>query len=91
MKYDIQRTSQFKKDYKLAKKRGLEIDKLKKVISILADGKELPVEYLNHPLKGNYKDCMECHIEPDWLLVYKIEEELLILSLQRTGTHSDIF
>lgn len=91
MKYDIQRTSQFKKDYKLAKKRGLEIDKLKKVISILADGKELPVEYLNHPLKGNYNDCMECYIEPDWLLVYKIEEELLILSLQRTGTHSDIF
>ena len=91
MKYDIQRTSQFKKDYKLAKKRGLELDKLKKVISILADGKELPAEYLNHHLTGNYKGCMECHIEPDWLLVYKIEGELLILSLQRTGTHSDLF
>lgn len=91
MKYEIQRTSQFKKDYKLAVKRGLNISKLKYVISMLAEGEELPEEYSDHCLKGNYSSYKECHIQPDWLLVYKIEEDLLILSLYRTGTHSDLF
>ena len=91
MKYEIQRTSQFKKDYKLAVKRGLNISKLKYGISMLAEGEELPDEYSDHCLKGNYSGYKECHIQPDWLLVYKIEEDLLILSLYRTGTHSDLF
>ncbi len=91
MKYDIQRTTQFKKDYKLAKKRGLNIDELKTVVSILADGDKLPEKYCDHPLKGSYNNCNECHINPDWLLIYKIDDELLILSLRRTGTHSDLF
>lgn len=91
MKYEIQRTSQFKKDYKLAKKRGLNIDELKTVVSILADGEKLPEKYYDHPLKGSYSNCNECHINPDWLLIYKIDDELLILSLRRTGTHSDLF
>lgn len=91
MIYEIQRTGQFKKDFKLAVKRGLDISKLKTVIEMLANGEQLPEIYLEHPLKGNYKGCLECHIEPDWLLIYKLENELMILSLQRTGTHSDLF
>ena len=91
MKYEIQRTSQFKKDYKLAKKRGLDVNELKKVITMLADGEALPEKYYDHPLKGIYNSCNECHISPDWLLIYKIDDELLILSLRRTGSHSDLF
>ena len=93
MKYEIERTSQFKKDYKLAVKRGCNIDELKKVVTILANGEVLPEKYRDHELTNsrNYKDMRECHIEPDWLLVYKISENVLILSLNRTGTHSDLF
>lgn len=91
IKYEIQRTSQFKKDYKLAVKRGCDIDKLQKVVMILASGETLPDEYSDHPLRGNYSGYRECHIEPDWLLVYKITENVLVLTLYRTGTHSDLF
>ena len=93
MKYEIERTSQFKKDYKLAVKRGLDISKLKTVIQLLADGEPLPPANRDHELinSRNYKDMRECHIEPDWLLVYKISDQLMILSLQRTGSHSDLF
>lgn len=93
MKYEIQRTSQFKKDYKLAVKRGYDIEKLKKVIELLADGEILSAEYKDHELTNsrNYKNVRECHIQPDWLLVYRIEEDVLILTLFRTGTHSDLF
>ena len=69
MKYEIQRTSQFKKDYKLAIKRGCDISKLQKVVMILASGETLPEEYQDHQLRGNYNGYRECHIEPDWLLV----------------------
>lgn len=68
MKYVIQRTSQFKKDYKTAKKHGLDLTKLRAVIELLADGERLPEQYLERPLKGDYNGCLECHIEPDWLL-----------------------
>ena len=91
IKYEIQRTSQFKKDYKLAVKRGCDINKLQKVVMILASGETLPDEYRDHPLRGNYGGYRECHIEPDWLLVYKISENVLVLTLYRTGTHSDLF
>ncbi len=93
MKYEIQRTSQFKKDFKLALKRGCDIEELKIVISMLADGESLPPKYRDHNLVNsrNYKGMRECHIEPDWLLVYKISEQLMVLSLQRTGSHSDLF
>ena len=84
-------TSQFKKDYKLAKKRGYDNRLLQEVVELLADGKALPEKYLDHALSGNYAGCRECHILPDWLLVYRIEKELLILALTRTGTHSDLF
>ena len=91
MKYEIERTSQFKRDYKLALKRGLDISKLMEVIQLLADGEELPEKYKDHFLKGNYAGYRECHIQPDWLLIYKVSEDILILSLFRTGTHSELF
>lgn len=91
MKYTIERTSQFKKDFKLAEKQGLDMDELKKVVEMLADGQELPEKYRDHPLKGDYKGHRECHIEPDWLLIYKKTESVLVLSLVRTGSHSRLF
>ena len=91
IKYEIQRTSQFKKDFKLAVKRGCSVEKLQKVVTILASGDILPDEYRDHPLRGNYSGYRECHIEPDWLLVYKISENVLVLTLYRTATHSDLF
>ena len=90
MKYTIEMSTKFKKDYKLAKNRGYDMALLKEVIDLLADGKTLPEKYCDHSLSGNYSGCRECHILPDWLLVYRIEKELLILSLTRTGTHSDL-
>ena len=92
MKYSIQITAQFKKDYKQAVKRGCDISKLKTAITLLAGGEKLPQKYSDHALKGKiYSGYRECHIEPDWLLVYKISEDVLVLSLYRTGTHSDLF
>ena len=91
MKYAIERTNQFKRDFKLAEKQGLNMDELAKVVGMLADGEILPEEYNDHALKGNYKGYRECHIEPDWLLIYKIYSDRLVLELIRTGTHSDLF
>lgn len=81
----------FKKDYKRIKRRGYDIKLLETVIGLLASGKELPVEYKDHPLIGDYVGCRECHITPDWLLIYEISQKELILYLTRTGTHSDLF
>ena len=91
MKYQIQRTAQFKKDFKLALKRNCDIEKLQNIITILANGEALLEACFDHPLKGDYSGYRECHIEPDWLLVYKITESVLILTLYRTGSHSDLF
>ena len=89
----IEFTGQFKKDYKLAIKRGCDPKKLETVITLLASEKPLPEKYRDHALinSRNYKDMRECHIEPDWLLVYKVLNETLILRLIRTGSHSDLF
>lgn len=86
-------TGQFKRDYKLAVKRGCDPKKLETVIRLLCSQKPLPRMYRDHPLEDsrNYKGMRECHIQPDWLLVYKIVEETLILKLIRTGSHSDLF
>lgn len=86
-------TTQFKKDYKAAIKRGCDPDKLEIVISLLCAECPLPFKYMDHALQDSkrYKGVRECHIEPDWLLVYKIEQDKLILQLIRTGTHSDLF
>ena len=91
MKYEIQKTSQFKKDFKVALKRNCDIEKLRNIITILANGEALPESCLDHPLKGTYSGYRECHVEPDWLLVYKITESVLVLTLYRTGKHSDLF
>ena len=88
---EIVPSNQFKKDLKLAHKRGCKIDHLRKVINILAEEKKLDEKYRDHGLTGNYQDFRECHIEPDWLLVYRIHQDALELFLFRTGAHSDLF
>ena len=91
MKYEIERTPTFKMDFKLAQKQGLDLNKLKEIITLLANGEPLPPKNKDHQLKGNYKGHRECHIEPDWLLIYKIQDDMLILTLVRTGSHSKLF
>lgn len=94
MKYDVQFTNQFKKDLKLAEKQNKNLNKLFEVIEILANGETLDVRYKDHGLTGNYKGTRECHIEPDWLLIYEIRNNilvLLVLMLYRLGTHSELF
>jgi mRNA interferase YafQ len=76
---------------KTVAKRNLDLTELEKVIDILSEGKTLPPEYLDHSLTGNMKIFRECHIKPNWLLVYRLIKDRLILSLYATGTHSDIF
>lgn len=91
MKYDIVPSNQFRKDLKLAQKRGYDIGKIKTVITKLANGEVLEAKYRDHLLTGAYGGYRECHIQPDWLLVYQIDDGKLILFLARTGTHSDLF
>ena len=89
--YKIVPSNQFKKDLKLAKKRGLDIDHLSSVVNTLAEGKKLEDKYRDHGLSGEYRGFRECHIEPDWLLIYRIEDKELELFIFRTGSHSDLF
>lgn len=86
-------SGRFKRDYKLAVKRGCDPKKLEEVIRLLCAEKTLPETYRDHVLTNsrNYKDMRECHIEPDWLLVYQVVRDRLLLKLIRTGTHSDLF
>lgn len=87
----IRYSSKFKKDFKTIVKRGYDIKLLEEVLNILVQENPLPQKYLDHPLAGNYAGHRECHITPDWLLIYLIEKNFLTLSLTRTGTHSDLF
>jgi addiction module toxin, relE/stbE family len=89
--YNIIQSSKFKKDLKAAIKRGYNISLLDEVVTTLAKGENLPPKNKDHFLSGNYNGCRECHIQPDWLLIYKIDNDLLILYLTRTGSHSDLF
>lgn len=89
--YKIKFTGQFKKELKLAKKQGKDINKLFKIVDILAQKKVLDIKYKDHTLISNYKGFRECHIEPDWLLIYKYYDEILVLSLSRLGSHSELF
>ena len=91
MKYEIKVSNTFKKDVRLAQKRNLDLSQLGKVIDLLAAGQPLPRKYKDHPLTGNYKGYRECHIQPDWLLIYQYHHEDLYLYLTRTGSHSDLF
>lgn len=89
--YKLYPTARFQKDVKRIKKRGYDMKRLDEVLRILARGEQLPAKYKDHSLVGNFSGCRECHITPDWLLVYEISDEELILYLTRTGTHSDLF
>ncbi len=89
--YEIEVTNRFLKDLKLARKRNLDENKLNDIVRLLADGKPIPEKNRDHPLVGDYKGCRECHITPDWLLIYSIEDTLKIITLIRTGSHSDLF
>lgn len=91
MNREIVWTTQFKKDYKLALKRHLDIELLDNLIRILSRGETLPEKNKDHALTGDWIGHRECHILPDWLLVYRIEDDILVLTLARTGTHSDLF
>lgn len=91
MKYEVKFTNQFKRDLKLAKKQGKDINRLFDVISTLAEGKKLDSKYRDHNLSGDYTGCRECHVEPDWLLVYEVMDHVLVLMIYRVGTHSELF
>lgn len=84
-------TSQFKRDYKKAKKQRRDLDQLKKVIVMIQNQETLPDKYRDHKLTGDYVGFKECHIGPDWLLVYRIDDDRLILTLARLGSHSELF
>ncbi len=88
---DIVPSNRFKKDLKLVKKRGLKIDNLRNVVNTLAAEEKLDEKYRDHALTGDYRGFRECHVEPDWLLVYRADQDELELFLFRTGTHSDLF
>ena len=91
MKYEVKFTTQFKKDLKLAKKQNKDIEKLFAVVELLANGEKLDFKYKDHDLSGNYKGTRECHIEPDWLLVYEYQNDVLVLMLYRLGSRSELF
>ena len=88
MKLTIRRTTQFKRDIKRLLRSGKDIEKLLSVVEELAEGRKLPPEYHDHPLNGKYKNKRDCHIEPDWILIYAIEDELVLC---RTGSHPQLF
>lgn len=90
-KYIVKVTNKFKKDYKLATKRGHQMNLLDDAVAILANGEVLPDKYKDHALSGIWAGHRECHILPDWLLIYRIEDDVLVLTLARTGSHSDLF
>ena len=82
-------SGQFKRDVKLAERRGKDMAKLKVAITLLIEGAPLPSYYLDHPLKGNWRGCRDLHIEPDWLLLYSLDDD--IVRFERTGRHADLF
>ena len=89
--YEILLSNQFKKDMRAAKRRGYDMSLLNNVVETLAAGQALDAKYRDHSLSGTYSGFRECHITPDWLLIYRIHEQQLLLFLSRTGTHSDLF
>ena len=91
MSYHIKFTAAYKKGYKRAKKRGLNLKLLDDVVDELRQGRKLDAKYRDHALHGNWEGFRECHIQPDWLLVYLVENDILTLTLVETGTHADIF
>ncbi|MCD8225341.1 MAG: type II toxin-antitoxin system YafQ family toxin [Clostridiales bacterium] len=91
MKYEVKFTTQFKKDLKLAKKQNKDLDKLFEIVDQIANDLPLDSKYRDHDLTGNYVSYRECHVEPDWLLIYKKDDIALVLLLYRLGSHSELF
>jgi mRNA interferase YafQ len=91
MKYRVRRTNRFEHELKIAIRRGYDTTHLDKIVKKLANGEKLPIRNRDHALTGNYEGFRECHIGTDWLLVYRIEDDVLVLTLSRTGSHSDLF
>ncbi|MBQ0074027.1 MAG: type II toxin-antitoxin system YafQ family toxin [Prevotella sp.] len=89
--YSLEYSGQFKRDLKLMAKRGLNIEEMRTVLNFLANEGQVPASYLPHVLKGKYAGIWECHINPDWLLMYDITDSIKLVRLVRTGTHSDLF
>lgn len=89
--YKLFVSNQFSRDLKLARKRGLDVAKLTAIVTKLQNGQKLPPKNKDHNLIGDYKGCRECHVTPDWLLIYSVNTEINLLKLLRTGTHSDLF
>ena len=89
--YEVVLSNRFRKDLKLAAKRGCVLALLNSIVDRLAQGETLPAKHRDHSLTGDYIGFRECHIQPDWLLIYRTEEEALMLFLMRTGTHADLF
>lgn len=89
--YEVVLSNRFRKDLKLAAKRGCDLALLNGIVDRLAQGETLPAKHRDHSLTGDYIGFRECHIQPDWLLIYRTEEEALMLFLMRTGTHADLF
>lgn len=89
--YELVATNRFKKDLKTVIKRGYDVTLLDNVVGMLSSGTKLSAKYKDHSLSGNWSGYRECHITPDWLLVYKVNDSVLVLTLTRTGTHSDLF
>jgi len=89
--YTVKPTTKFQKDLKRVQRRGYDVTLLTEVVEKLAAGETLDAGFNDHPLRGQYTGCRECHITPDWLLIYKISGDSLYLFLTRTGTHSDLF
>jgi mRNA interferase YafQ len=88
--YRVRRTSTFKKDLKRLIKQGKDLTEMYRVVDDLTAGKILDTKYLDHPLTGNWKGFRDCHIAPDWVLLYKLEKQVLTLTLTRTGTHAEL-
>lgn len=91
MKYKIMATGRFKKDLKILIKRGYDMKLMENIVKKLANNEDLPAKNEDHSLSGNYAGLRECHITPDWLLIYEIDKDILYLTLTRTGSHSDLF
>lgn len=91
MRYEIKFTRQFKRDLNIAQKQGKDLSKLYDVVEQLAEGKALGKKYRDHALKGEFEGTRECHVEPDWLLIYEVQDHVLVLMLYRLGNHSELF
>lgn len=91
MKYEVKFTSQFKRDLKLAQKQHKDVSVLMSIVEKLSNGEKLEEQYRDHGLSGAFKGCRECHVEPDWLLIYEYVNDVLVLMLYRLGSHSELF